>query len=170
MKRKLTAISLVAVLFISGCNGYTTAEKVTHVVAVIVTLAQGDIPAFQQAGAFSPQEAAAAQGYLAVVSNLNSQYGACIDAAQAATLKTNGKFLACLNIFLSSATDPKELAQFRVFNPKAQQRIQLWIAAIQLGVNTAIAALGGATQPVVQVSTVSVSEQREFNNRVMEGM
>jgi len=174
MKRKAIAVlaTLVLTFSMSSCNGYATAEKVNHVVAVIITLAEGDIPAFQAAGAINAQEVKVIENYLSTVSTLNSQYGSCVDNANNAKLKTNGKFLACLNIFLQGATDPQELAQFRILNPKAQQRVQLWVAAIQLGINTAIAALGGTTQQPVQIAPVSTpsAELEAFKIRVMEGM
>lgn len=169
------SIFAVAVLFVSfalaGCSGFQKAQAVYNVINSIVAVAEADLPSLQATGVFSASDGAVADGYLQIVRNLNGQYGSCITNAQNTMLKTNGKFLACLNIFSAGLADPKELAALRVMNAKAQKQTQLWITAFQLGVNSVIAVFGGQQEPApVVAASPTTAELHEFEARVLRGL
>lgn len=168
MKSKLLLLLCVPILLLSGCSGFQKAQAAYNVVAGIVGVAQADMPALQAAGVVSPAEAAAISGYLQLAFNLNEQYQSCIVNAQNTTLKTAGKFVDCLAVFSAGLSDPAELAGLRVMNPKAQMKAQLYVVAIQTGINAAVAALGGQqTQaPVISPMPVHVVELRELARRI----
>src|SRR5579864_9799799 len=138
--RKL-ALTLAIAVALSGCSSYSKAVTAYNVIAAIVGVAQADLPALQAAGVISPAEAPVVGGYVALVGSLNAQYKSCIDNAQSTKLKNASKFLLCASAFDVGLSDPKELAQLRVLNPKAASRVQLWATAVQIGLNSAIGAL-----------------------------
>ena len=154
MKLKTAALAalLGVCLVFTGCNAYQVAQRAHDIVAGITAVAQADLPSLEATGVFSQQEGVAISNYLALATNLNAQYETCITTANTVTIKRSGKFLACLTTFSAGLNDPKELAGFRVMNPKAQQEIQLWLTASTVAINSVIAALGGAPQTVPQVA------------------
>lgn len=167
--KKAALAAVVAVSFVfAGCNAYQTAQKAHDIVAAVVAVAQADLPSLTTTGVFSASESAAVTSYLNLTVNLNGQYQTCIANAQNTTFEKKGKFLACLQVFAQGLSDPKELAQLRVMNPKAQQQVQLWITAASVGVSSVVAALGGQAQPAAQVAVEqpSRSVQVAFNTRV----
>lgn len=173
--KAIKSISVVAILLVSfslaGCSGFQKAQAVYNVINGIVAVAEADLPSLQATGVFSATEGSVADGYLQIVRSLNGQYGSCITNAQNTKLATNGKFLACLNIFSAGLADPKELAALRVMNPKAQKQTQLWITAFQLGVNSVVAAMGGQQSPApVVAASPTTAELHAFEARVMRGL
>lgn len=167
--KKAALAAVVAVSFVfAGCNAYQTAQKAHDVVAAVVAVAQADLPSLTATGVFSASESAAVTSYLNLTVNLNEQYQTCLANAQNTIFDKKGKFLACLQVFAQGLSDPKELAQLRVMNPKAQQQVQLWITAASIGVSSVVAALGGQSQPAPQVALErpSRSVQVAFNARV----
>jgi len=156
----------------TACNAYQTAETAYHVIDAIAGVVEADLPSLQAAGPFSPQEGQVISGYLSLVKRLNDQYGSCVANVQSAMLSTKGKYLACANVFSAGLLDPNELAQLRVISPRAQQKVQLWVTAFQIGLNTTITALGGKTEPPPVVSSVPVaqSDLDELRVRVLRGM
>lgn len=154
----LTAVAAVCFCFV-GCNAYQTAQKAHDIVAAVVAVAQADLPSLTQTGVFSASESAGVTGYLNLAVNLNGQYETCIANANNTTLGKKGKFLACLQTFAVGLSDPKELAQLRVMNPKAQQQVQLWITAASVGVSSVVAALGGQAEPAPQVAQITATSE-----------
>lgn len=168
MRNRIIALfCALSVFSMAGCTGYQKAQSAYNVIENIVTVATADLPSLQATGLFSPQEAAVVGSYLQLTGNLNNQYEACITNAQNAMLKTAGKFVACLNVFSTGLADPKELAALRVLSPKAQKQVQLYVTAFQVGINAAVAALGGlqAQAPVVTAAP-TVAELHQFASHV----
>lgn len=164
MKKYLAVFLAPLLVFgMAGCSSYQKAQSAYTVIESIVGVATADLPSLQATGLFSAQEAAVAGGYLQLVGNLNTQYEACITNAQNAMLKTAGKFVACLNVFSTGLADPKEMAALRILSPKAQKQVQLYVTAFQVGLNAAVAALGGqqAQAPVVTTAPTT-AELHQF--------
>lgn len=170
-KLSLVLIAALVAFSMTSCNAYSKAESAYKVVSVVISLAQADLPALQATGLFSPAEGTAVSGYLASVSILNDQYGTCVANAQNTKLANSGKFLACANIFSAGLLDPKQLAGLRILNPKAQHQVQLWVSAVQIGLNTAVVALGGAAEPAPAVGPApTTAELHSFEQRVRGGL
>lgn len=169
MKKYLMSIlAVVSVFSMAGCSGYQKAQAVYNVIESIVNVAQADLPALQAAGVFSPGEAPIIGGYVQLVGTLNGQYGACITNAQNSTLATSGKFVGCLNVFSAGLADPKELASLRLLNPRAQSKVQLWAAALQIGLNVGLSNFGAPQPqtPVIATVAPTVAELHQFASNV----
>jgi hypothetical protein len=170
VKNSLGALVILALGFlISGCNGYTLSQNVHTVVANAIVLAQDELPGLQAVGVLNATEAPVVSGYIALASNLNNQFESCVTNAQQTALKTNAKFLACLNIFSAGLNDPKELALLKVLNPKAQQKVQLWAGFFAGTINIAITDLGGMTNatPVIAPAPATSAELHDFAKRAI---
>jgi len=154
----------------SGCtNTAQVAISVQSAIGSIFDVAIADVPSLQQAGAFSAADATAISGFLQAGKTLDGQLGTCItDATNAGSKKV--AFLSCFNTFANGLMSPAELAQLRILSPGAQQRVQLWVTAATLALNTAISAAGGTPTPVpVTIGTSaapSTEELREFAQRL----
>lgn len=146
-------LAIVIVLAMGGCSGFQIASGVHTAIADGVSLAQNELPGLEAVGVVSASEVPAVSGYVALTQGLNGQFESCITNANQTALKTNAKFVACLNIFAVGLTDPKELASLRVLNPKAQARLQLWSGFFVGSINFAITQLGGMTNPVPVISS-----------------
>lgn len=170
-KLSIVGVAVLVAFSMAACSAYQKAETAYKVIAIIVSLAQADLPAFQATGVISVAESQAVSSYLGAVANLNGQYSTCIDNAENATLSTKAKFLACANIFTSGLLNAKELEGLRILNPKAQHQVQLWVSAVQLGLNSTVIALGGAVEPAPVVgSAPTTAELHSFEKRVRNGL
>lgn len=173
---KLYAVLVMAVILFgaSGCSGYQKAEAAYHAIDSVLTIAKNEMPVLQNAGIYSAQDVVLANKYIAFVDGLNEQYGSCVTNANNATLSKTSKFLDCLSVFANGLADPNELSALRIMNPRAQQRIQLYIVAFSTGLNIAISGLGGqqAPAPSIGPSAVAptVAELHDFESRVRRGM
>lgn len=168
MKRlSVIAVTVLCVVGLAGCSAYQKAQTAYNIIESIVSVAEADLPSLQATGLFSASEGAVVGEYLQLVGNLNDQYRSCITNAQNTMLKNSGKFVACLNVFSVGLADPKELAALRVLSPKAQKQVQLYVTAVQIGVNAAVAALGGqqAQAPVVTAAPTT-AELHSFAEHV----
>lgn len=167
MKITKMFLPLLLAVSLSGCSNYTKAQKAYNVVEAIISVVEADLPSLQAAGVFSPAEATVVGGYANLAGHLADQYESCITNAQNTMIATSGKFLDCLNVFSAGLADPKELASLRVLNPKAQKQVQLWVTAVQVGINATIAVLGGQqTAPVaISASLPTTAELHEFGAR-----
>lgn len=159
-KQFLAVLAAIALSFgIAGCNASQVAQGAFKVVSTALIFANDELPVLQSTNVVSASESAALGAYLSFVGNLNGQYESCITNAQNTVLKNAGKFLACLNTFSQGLADPKELASLRVLNPKAQAKAQLWIAAVQTGINIAVIDLGGMQSPAPVVGPAPTSAE-----------
>jgi hypothetical protein len=171
-QQAILALLLSSVLVSSGCNSYQKAETAYNVIKGIVQVAEADLPSLQAAGIVTANDAATISHYLTTASLLDEQYGSCIDNAQSTKLKTAGKFLACLNIFATGLSDPKELLGLRIMSASAQKRVQLYIVAVQIALNASVTALGGQTAPppTITPATPTTSELNDLRSRVLRGL
>lgn len=143
--RSAVAALVICSLAMSGCNPYTNAVNTVNIAGQIVQLAQADMPALEAAGVFTAPEAASVNSYLAGVLTLDTQTKTCIT-----TIGANGpkqSIVACFTTFAAGLVTPQELALFRVMNPKAQAKVQLWITALTLAINAGIALYNGIAAP-----------------------
>lgn len=157
-------VAMVCLVGLAGCSAYQTAQGAHTIVGNAITLAQDELPGLTAAGIFSAQESSVASGWLTGAVGLNNQFESCITNANQTTLKTAGKFVACLNIFAAGLNDPKELAQLKVLNPKAQAKVQIWTSFIAGAINVAITDLGGMTNATPQISATPATsaELKDF--------
>jgi hypothetical protein len=171
IRRKMSAAVLVFAVALSfgmqGCTAYNDATNSVQVIGGIISLAQADLPELIAAGAFSATEGATVQQWLAGLSTLDTQAANCVQSAHVAGNK-KAAFLACFTIFANGLVTPAELALFRVMNPKAQQKIQLWVTAATLAFNAIIAILGGSalTAPTVAQNAPTHEELATFRERL----
>ena len=135
MKRLFVPVITLAVLM-SACNGYDVAVRVANIIAAVLQVAAAESAAVPAA------DQPAYKNFVVLGQTLESQLQACLEAADSGMTKSS-KFLACFNNFTSGLAAPAELAQLRVLAPDTQKRVQLYLTAITVGVNTAIAAYGG---------------------------
>jgi hypothetical protein len=160
------ALSLSVLLPIAGCNHYADAQNTVAVIGEIISTAQSDLPSLEAAGLFSATEATAVTNYLNGAQKLDVQTGTCL-----ASIGANGAkaaLLACFTAFASGLVSPAELADLRILNPKAQAKVQLWVTAISLAINTGAAFFGGAATPAPQIAALptSRSELAAFKSRI----
>lgn len=168
VKNSLGAIVIAALaLSMGGCDGFKVSIGVHNAVAGGIVLAQDELPGLQAVGVVSAQEDSVISSYLNGLVGLNAQFASCYTNANQTSLKTNAKFLSCLNIFVAGVVDPKELATFRVLNPKAQAKVQLWVGFIAGSINVAITQLGGMTEPAPVIAPVAPTsaELHDFARR-----
>jgi hypothetical protein len=172
--KKISAALLVLAMILSfgmqGCSAYGDAQNSVQVIGGIVSLAQADMPELIAAGAFTAAEGATVQQWLTGLATLDTQAATCVQAAHVAGDKKVA-FLACFTIFANGLVTPAELALFRVMNPKAQQKIQLWVTAATLAFNAIIAILGGTAlaAPTVAANPASHQELADFGARLNLG-
>jgi dihydroorotate dehydrogenase len=151
-------ICLVAFVM-SGCSGYQKAVGAYTVIESVLALAQAELPNLP------PADQPIAQGFISAAGNMNNQYKSCIDNAQSSKMSTKGKFVACLNLCATALNDPKELAALRFLSPTTQRKVQLYITAIQTGLNVVLANFGSpSTQPAPQVGTAPAPTKAELND------
>lgn len=168
VKNSLGAFLIVAIgLSMSGCDGFKVSQGVHGAVASGLILAQDELPSLQATGIVSATEATVITGYLNLATGLNAQFDSCYTNANQTAVKSNAKFLACLNIFSAGLNDPKELAQLRILNPKAAGKVQLWSGFVVGSINLAITQLGGMTEPVPSIapSAATSAELNDFARR-----
>ena len=146
------AVLMAMTLSSSGCNALTTAQNFENVINGILQIAKAEIPALATA------DAAVLQQWVNLGTTLNGQLQTCIAGAGAAGGKKSA-FLACFNALAAGVASPAELAQLRVLSSDAQKKAQLWVTAIILGVNAALAAFGGQQQTLPQVAAEQPSHQ-----------
>jgi hypothetical protein len=156
-------VGLLALMFVlSGCTSdqqIKVANTVYTVVEAVVTTAQQDLPALVAAGIFTPAEQPIVNGYLTILGSLNDQYQACLATAQTKL----SKVLVCAQGFTTALNSSAVLSELRVLNPKAQSKVQLYIAAVQIALNVALVALGTpAAQPPVLTQSATKAELHEF--------
>lgn len=170
VKNSLGMILIVGLaVSIGGCDGFKASVGVHNTVAGGIVLAQDELPGLQAVGIVSAQEDSVIVSYLNGLVGLNAQFASCYTNANQTSLKTNAKFLSCLNIFAAGVADPKELAVFRVLNPKAQAKVQLWVGFITGSINVAITQLGGMTEPTPAIapSAPTTAEVHDFAKRAI---
>lgn len=130
----------VLVLFLgmasTSCNGYDAAVRVSNVIAAILQVASAETAAIPAA------DQAAYTNFVTLGQTLEGQLQKCIAAADSG-MKKSGKYLACFNGFATGLNSPAEMAQLRILAPDTQKKVQLYLTAITVAVNTAVAAFGG---------------------------
>jgi hypothetical protein len=148
---------LIAGLGLAGCSSYQKAVTVYTVVESVLAVANAELPNLPV------QDQGVARGLTVAVGGLNDQYKSCIDNAESAMLSTKGKFVACLNLFATGLADPKELANLRVLSPATQAKVQLYVTAVQAGINAGLAFFGsGSTQAAPQVGSAPPTTKAEL--------
>jgi hypothetical protein len=152
--RRPVALGALAALLVmtAGCNAATTAQNFANVITSILNIAKAEVPALP------PADAAIVQQWAALGTTLEAQLQTCIAGATAAGGK-KAAFLACFNAFAAGFASPTELAQLRVLSSASLGKVQLWVTAIVLGVNAALASFGGTATPTPQVAAEPVSHR-----------
>lgn len=148
-------------LGLAGCSAYTTASNTVTVMGQIVEIAEMDLPSLQQTGIFSATEAAAVRSYLQTAADADQIAGTCVASAHAAGDK-KAAFLACFNTFSSAALSPSVLASLHVLNPAAQQKVQVWVTAVTLALNTVLAEVGAQPQAMPAIAPAPASSAELF--------
>src|SRR5579864_4021966 len=134
--RKFRLLVLLPVLMLSfclsACNGYDTAVKASNVIAAILQVAQAEVSVVPAA------DQVAYANFVTLGITLQTQLQTCIESADSGMSKS-GKYLACFNGFATGLSSPAELTQLHLLSPDVQKKVQLYLAAITVGVNTAVA-------------------------------
>jgi len=146
LSHRLAAIGSVLILLTmtAGCNATTTAQNFANVITGILNIAKAEVPALP------PADGAIVAQWTTRGTTLEGQLETCITSASAAGGK-KAAFLACFNTFAAGIASPSELAQLRVLSAGSQNKVQLWVTAIVLGVNAALTSFGGTTAATPQV-------------------
>lgn len=167
LDRLFVLLIAVCILLLTGCDGFKVSQGVHAGVASGIVLAQDELPGLEATNIVSAIEATVITGYLNLATTLNAQFDSCYTNANQTAVKSNAKFLACLNIFSVGLNDPKELAQLRILNPKASAKVQLWSGFIVGSINLAITQLGGMVTPapVIAPTSPTSAELNDFAKR-----
>lgn len=164
MKRFLAVSAVILLASISaGCNAQATAQKAHDVIAGIVSVASSDIPLLQQDGVMSASESSIASGYVSLISTLNGEYETCL----AASGNSKSKLSACVSAFASGLASPSELAQLRILNPKAQQKVAMWATAASIALNSVAVAIGGQSVAAPSPTPPDAYQLERFDLRVL---
>lgn len=168
---KTTTLSMIMFcaflgLGLIGCSEYKDAVGAVNVIGQIVTIAENDLPALTTTGTFNPTEAISVQNYLQLVGTLNTQTGACLTAA--GTSAKAAAISACFSTFSAGLSSPTELALLRVLNPKAQAKVQLWVTAVILAVNSILGAVGSppAVAPTITAEQPDMRDLAALRTRL----
>ena len=137
-----------------GCNGADTATRAQNAVTAALNIAAAEVSVVPAA------DQAAYKSFVALGQSLNAQLGTCIAGVSGITGKA-GKFLSCFNTFANGLLAPAELAQLRLLNPSTQAKVQLYVTAIVVGVNIAVAAFGGSVVATPSVGPAPASSELE---------
>ncbi|HEX4002326.1 MAG TPA: hypothetical protein VHX36_06730 [Candidatus Acidoferrales bacterium] len=165
-QRLSAATSFIVVLsMLAGCNTTTAAQGFANVITGILNIAKAETPALP------PADAAIIAQWTTLGTTLDAQLQTCITSATAAGGK-KAAFLACFNTFAAGIASPTELAQLRVLSSGSQNKVQLWVTAIILGVNAALTSFGGvaatppqvAAQPASRQELVALAQRLAFNH------
>jgi hypothetical protein len=147
MKRLALAVLLPAILLLAGFKGcndpYTACVQGSSVAAQSINQGMTTVDTLRQQGTLSVAEESQALDYMEFA---NKADGAFLSCAQEAHTNGNkpGTYTACANTFNTALNNPAELALLHVSNAQASQTLNTIVIGVTAGVNSLVAALGGA--------------------------
>jgi hypothetical protein len=167
----LTAIVLSFCIILVGCD-YNTAKKANAVIGAVFALIQQDLPALESSGVVSPQAAKVIDTFVDLGVQSNGDLTVCLTKGNQAPDKKSA-FLACYLAFSNGLQSSSELAALKVLAPNVEKFVQVWLAALDTAVVSAIIAFGGvvptarATTAKANIAKAPSPEYKAFEKRVL---
>jgi hypothetical protein len=162
MIKKLGIFAACALLALSlgGCSTQSKVSADLAIIGTVIGLAQSDIPSLVSAGKLSASDGTALGDYLGGADALLGQAQVCVN-----TLGSGGKavdLLSCVNDFGVGLLSPSEQADLRLISPAAQSQVTIYVTAIVLADNVAIALLGGTPVAIPVVGSAPAASAADM--------